>query len=272
MSLREDLKNHIPMFLWEVIAHPEGHIVEAEEFNRRWNLIQAQGDQQANTIRDILLMLYETLLNDTDGSAHLKVDLPAYATDNLKQVLTIIDARLKADALALGNHKTSGDHDHRYYTEVELNSGALDDRYYTKTDLTPWLRGGDTQIKEEVFTIINPNNGDGTFTYTAGEEVIIGMLTETGEQIFTLRQGYYDTGYNRVELIIDDTLRRSAASGGIRELSETQVVLTQPEDAGREITIKYYERLGIAAEYNIKLSETKPPKNNGRNMWFKILR
>lgn len=273
------------MFLWEVITHPEGYTVEAEEFNRRWNLIQAQGDQQANTIRDILLMLYETLLNDTDGSAHLKVDLPAYATDNLKQVLTIIDERLKADALALGNHKTSGDHDHRYYTEVELNAGQLDNRYfteeelnnnqlgnlyYTKEDLMPWLRGGDSTIREEVFTIVNSDNGDGTFDYANGEDVIQGVLTPEGYQVFELMKGFYDLEADRVELFVGDTLRRSVVSGGLVEIDPTHIALTSPEGAGAEITIKYFERLGIAAEYNIKLSATKPPFNYGRTMWYKL--
>lgn len=274
------------MFLWEVIEHPGGYTVTAEEFNNRWNLIQAQNDEQARKIRQILDMLYETLLHDEDGSAHLRVGLPEYAADNLKEVLQIIDTRLKIDAQNLLTHKTSDDHDHRYYTEEELNvmlsalhnedarhreSSDHDYRYYTRQELTPWLRGGDTTIKEEVFNIINPNNGDGTFTYETQGMQVVGELTEEGHQIFGLLDGIYALGMNRLEVIINDTLRRSVASGGIEEIDIDRVALTSPEGAGAEITIKYYERLGIAAEYNVVVGPDKPPQNEGKNMWFRIL-
>lgn len=36
---------------------------------------------------------------------------------------------------ALNTHKTSADHDGRYYTQALLNSGQLDTRYYTETEL-----------------------------------------------------------------------------------------------------------------------------------------
>ena len=178
---------------------------------------------------------------------------------------------VKSNADNLISHKTSGDHDARYYTKTELNNGQLNNLYYTKSELTPWLRGGDTTIREDIFFIVNPNNGDGTFTYSINGENIIGTLGENGEQIFTLVSGYYEPGTNRIEAIINDTLRRSARSGGLIEIDNTTVALTQPEGAGAEITFKYYERLGMTAEYNIKLSVEKPPNNDGKNMWFKII-
>lgn len=268
MSLREDFKNYVPMYLWENIEHPEGYIVFNEEYNARWNLLQTQGDQQANAIRDILQMLYETVLHDEDGASHIKINMDEYAADNLKGTLLLIDQRLKVDAQALATHKASADHDSRYYTKDELNTGQLDNRYYTKTDLIPWLRGGDTSIKEEVYTIISSDNGDGTFTYSDGIEQFVEPLTSEGYQVFTLREGFYELGSNRVELIVGDTLRRSVKSGGLIEVDSTHVALTQPEGAGAEITIKYYERIGMMAEYNIKMGTIKPPLNNGRNMWF----
>lgn len=158
-----------------------------------------------------------------------------------------------------------------YYTKTELNNGQLNNLYYTKSELTPWLRGGDTTIREDVFFIVNPNNGDGTFTYSINGQNITGTLGENGEQIFTLVSGYYEPGTNRIEAIINDTLRRSAKSGGLIEIDNTTVALTQPEGAGAEITFKYYERIGMTAEYNIKLSAEKPPRNDGKNMWFKVI-
>lgn len=270
MSLREDLKEFIPKYLWEELKHPEGFLITNEEFNDRWNLIRSQGDQQARTIRDILLMLYETVLHDIDGASHIRVDLPEYSEVTLKDVLVRIDTRIKANVNALTAHKISGDHDHRYYTKLLLDSGALNKLYYTKEELLPWLRGGDTIIREEVFVIINPDNGDGTFTYTSKDEIVFGEITGEGYLVFELVTGFYDLGDNRIEVIINDTLRRSVVSGGIVEISPTQVALTDTEESGTEITVRYYERLGVTAEYNIKLSVEKPPYNHGKTMWFEI--
>lgn len=171
----------------------------------------------------------------------------------------------------ISTHKTSDDHDYKYYTKTLLDSGQLDNRYYTKADLIPWLRSGDTVIREEVFVITDANLGDGTFQYTQDGDVFIGELTEDGSQIFRLNTGIYDPGANRLEVIINDTLRRSVASGGIEELSNTEFILSPPEDSGAEITAKYYEKLGVAAEYNIRLSPTKPPANDGKTMWFEVI-
>ena len=54
-------------------------------------------------------------------------------------------------------------------------------------------------------------------------------MTEDGYQVFELTQGNYDLEKNRVEIIVNDTLRRSVVSGGVEEIDETHVALTQPE-------------------------------------------
>lgn len=56
------LKEYIPKLLWEQINHPPGFIVDAEEFNRRWNLNAVQGDYHAeylSAIIEALLSIYE---------------------------------------------------------------------------------------------------------------------------------------------------------------------------------------------------------------------
>jgi len=158
------------------------------------------------------------------------------------------------------------------YTKAQLDNGQLNNLYYTKEDLIPWLRGGDTNIKEEVYIIVSSDNGNGTFTYKdAADNLYTQPLTPEGYQVFALQDGYYEPGNNRIEIIVGDTLRRSEKSGGLLSIDTTHVALTQPEGAGAEITIKYYERIGIMAEYNIKMGVTRPPLNNGRTMWIEII-
>lgn len=152
MPLREDLKNFIPKFLWNTINHPQGYIVSAEEFNSQWNLNVAQGDHTALTVQQLLTMLYETILSDTEGAIHLFTQIPGVTATNVRAALLElrqwmdaeqvrvngqvarldgVDANLQsqinADVAALATHKTSADHDGRYFTEAEVTAiqGAL---------------------------------------------------------------------------------------------------------------------------------------------------
>lgn len=111
---------------------------------------------------------------------------------------------------------------------------------------------GNTDIKYEVYTIVNANNGDGTFTYKDVNNVeVIEAITPEGYQAFQLVNGQYPLAQNRVEMIVNDTLNRSVASGGLVELSNTRVALTQTEGAGAELTIKYYEKVGLAGTHKL---------------------
>ena len=148
----------------------------------------------------------------------------------------------------------------------------LNTQYYTKDELTQYLQGVATSVVIEVFTIVSSNNGNGTFTYNNGTTDIVGQLTAEGYQVFTLANGTYDLGQNRVEAYINDTLHRSAASGGLVEIAPDKVALTQPADVGTEITIKYYERISLSGEQSIVLSTIQPPRTTNRSiLWFKLL-
>ena len=213
---------------------------------------------------------------------------------------------VKSNADNLISHKTSGDHDTRYYTKTQLDGGQLDNRYYTETEinsklstvnysilanssalnthktstdhdsryytkqeLSSWAKGGDTIIKREVFTIVNNDNLDGTFTYIDGDGVEhLGVIGVDGEQIFTLHKGFYEPGTERLEIIINDTLHRTATSGGLVEISSTEIAITTPEQNGAEITVKYYERLGVGGIANLEYGSTMPTK---QSMWFKVV-
>ena len=185
-----------------------------------------------------------------------QLDNRYYTETEIDDKVSYLEARDNTNDIKLNNHKNSSDHDNRYYSREEL---------------VPFLRGGDTFIKEEVYTIVTPNNGDGTFNYTDGETSYIGEFDMNGYQIFDLKKGVYAINENMIEVIINDTLRRSTVSGGIVEIDGYTIGLVDTQPAGTEITIRYYERLALSANYTVVYSDTKPPANNGKNMWFKTI-
>lgn len=143
---------------------------------------------------------------------------------------------------------------------------------YTKDELAPYLQGGDTLIRYEVFTVVNSNNADGTFTYKDKlDNSYVGPLTPEGHQVFSFKKGVYDRGLNRVECLVGDTLHRSVESGGLLEISNTEVALTIPEGNGAEITFKYFERIGITGEHNLVVGNAQPPASSGNTVWLKVV-
>ena len=154
-------------------------------------------------------------------------------------------------------------------TDLSLRNLLTSD-YYTRETLDPFLTGGDTEVLCEVFTIVNANNGDGTFTYNDGTDDIVGNLV-AGAQVFILTKGTYIINKNRISVIIDDITHRSQISGGLEEIDETSFALDPAVTAGTEITVTYYERIGFAAEYQVIISPEDPPESVGAVLHFKIL-
>lgn len=66
-----------------------------------------------------------------DGSIQEVYDIMDSAKENVGAAATV-QANLET-------HKTSSDHDGRYYTETELNNGQLDTRYYTEAEVNALL-------------------------------------------------------------------------------------------------------------------------------------
>lgn len=267
-----------------VLPYPNfvlGAIIDPEEANEN-------NYEIASRVND----LYEHLIAFSAGDVKMTTNIEEISGADLHSFLVSFKDFVDAKALSLQNQVTSNDVDitalqnlstnlqnqitsNKADIESKLNTHKAsidhDARYYTKDELSPFLRGGDTIIKEEVFVIVNSDNGNGTFSYDKNGSVVVGQLSAEGYQIFTLTDGKYELGLNRVEMTINDTLRRSVKSGGLVEIDEINVALTSVEGSGAEITIKYYERIGIATEYTIKLNSAKPLSNNGQNMWFKII-
>lgn len=155
---------------------------------------------------------------------------------------------------SIASHKSSGDHDSRYYTKSQINQ---------------YLGGGETIIRREVFTILSVDNGDGTFTYSDANGVQHdGALGNNGEQIFTLQKGSYQVDSERIEATINDTLHRSTTSGGLIEVDTTHVGLTSPEGVGAEVTFKYYESVGISVAGFVQYGSVQPTVDA---IWFKVV-
>lgn len=145
---------------------------------------------------------------------------------------------------------------------------------------------GNTEIKYDVYVIVNSDNGDGTFTYNDGERDIIGTLTPNGYQEFELSDSYY-VGSNRIEAIVNDSLNRSSASGGLLEIGNAGelsnvVQLTYPMGNGTEITFKYFTQISLggahAMSHNvgardafITMSETEPTTTYSGQMFYKVV-
>lgn len=155
--------------------------------------------------------------------------------------------------------------------QTQVNTHTHDTRYMTRAELTPYLQGGDTIVHMDVYTIVTSNNGDGTFTYRDNKGgVFTGSLGESGEQIFRLT-GEYSKSLNHIKAIVGDTLHRSVASGGLKEIDSKSIALTNPEGAGAEITIEYFQRLGVSGEHSVSYGTSTPPPSSGSIMWFKVV-
>lgn len=156
---------------------------------------------------------------------------------------------------------------------TQMGTHSHDNRYMTRDELRPFLQGGDTQICVDVFIIQTLDNGNQTFTYKNAKTGAItnGQLGNNGELIFTLVSSDYQLGLNHIKAIINDTLHRSVASGGLVEISPTEVALTSPEAIGTEITFEYYHRIGVSGEFSIHFGPNEPPPSSGSIMWYKVV-
>jgi len=265
MSLRDDLKTWIPKLLLEVYNRPPGYKITSDDWNTMWNLNRAQGDYNTETIGNILTMLYETVLNDTNGAQHVTLDDPSFTAKNVLTAIqelvsddAAINIALNALVTELATHKSSSDHDGRYYTATQLLAGILDTRYITNSQ----IEFDSMNIVAEVFVVANADNGDGTFTYTDKDLVDhTGVRTGMGH-VFELQLADYTLGANQIKALINDTLQRTAASGGLTEIDSTTVEITPHCTTGAEITIEYYTRLnnfGAGVYYGATEPATKYP-------------
>jgi len=87
--------------------------------------------------------------------------------------------------------------------------------------------------------------------------------------VFTLKEGSYIVGQNHLSCIIDDTLHRDAASGGIIEVDSTGFMLTQPEAIGAEISVTYFQTIQMSGLYSVIIGTEQPAPEYKDLLWIK---
>lgn len=139
---------------------------------------------------------------------------------------------------------------------LDTDGNKITDPLYLKIIEDIMSQGGQTLsiakdaiIMKENFTIKSANIEDKQFSYE----------DETGNRYFgkrnsqgfwfELKKGHYPPGRNMLDVVIDDCLYRSAASGGIIEISETSFVMTEDLADGMELTVTYYQMNRIGNPY-----------------------
>lgn len=130
----------------------------------------------------------------------------------------------------------------------------------------------DAKIVYETFFIVNPDNGNGTFTYKNEEgEYRTKPLTEDGKQAFELEKGSYIVNRNKIEVFINDALHRSKSSGGLIEIDETRVALEEKKQAGTKVTFKYFLKVNIGNPYpRFFINENEPEAADWGDFWLDI--
>lgn len=234
------------------ISYPNfalGQVIDPDEANQNNREIV----DKSNDIIDELHYVMDTLMS-LDGASEIGGAVTGLIGGNVQELLNSMKAFIDA-------HKSDTTNPHNV-TPAQLG-------VYTKFEIDPYLRGGDTLIRYDVFTIVNSNNGNGTFTYKGSDNVNrTGTISSEGYQVFALEAGTYNVGENRISATINDTLQRSLASGGLVEIDTTHVALTSPEGNGAEITFMYFERIGILGNGTVQMGTIKPTSGA---FWYKVV-
>jgi len=101
----------------------------------------ASSDIKTYVADDLLVELQDETLGNSGSNTigHNSTSITAdNVGDGLEEIKLLADdneSRIGTEEGALTTHKSSGDHDGRYYTEIELDAGQLDNRYYTETEI-----------------------------------------------------------------------------------------------------------------------------------------
>ena len=92
---------------------------------------------------------------------------------------------------------------------------------------------------------------------------------DDGSVVFELEKGPYCKGRNHLEILIDDTLRRTVHSGGLKELTERRFALSEPLKKGQEITARYVRLFRYGNPYpRIFIDKDTPVAAETGDLWI----
>lgn len=135
----------------------------------------------------------------------------------------------------------------------------------------------DCKFVTEVYTIEEINEEAKTFKYSevSGEYRYSTIVEDpvAGESmfVFKLEQGSYLPRRNLMTAKINDTLERTAASGGLVEISNKKVGLLDTLKVGDEITFSYAMRIAIGNPYpRIYMGYTVPDDPEEGDFWLDL--
>ena len=128
----------------------------------------------------------------------------------------------------------------------------------------------DTKLVTEIYTIVNPDEGNGNFSCKNGDGNTRHFpLTNEGYPVFYLEKGSYQMRRNQISLMIDDCLYRSQSSGGLTELGETRIQLNEQLKAGQKVTITYSNVIRIGNPYpRIFINDNAPDNAEVGDFWI----
>ena len=128
----------------------------------------------------------------------------------------------------------------------------------------------DTKLVTEIYTIVNPDEGNGNFSCKDGDGNTRHFpLTNEGYHVFYLEKGSYQMRRNQISVMIDDCLYRSQSSGGLTELGETRIQLNEQLKAGQKVTITYSNVVRIGNPYpRIFINDNAPDNAEVGDFWI----
>ena len=139
---------------------------------------------------------------------------------------------------------------------LDINGNKITDPLYLEIVESITEQGGQTVsiakdaiIMKENFTIKSTDIEGKQFSYEDEKGNRYFGKRDSQGFWFELKKGHYPPGRNMLEVVIDDCLYRSAASGGIIEVSETSFVMTEELTDGMELTVTYYQINRIGNPY-----------------------
>lgn len=119
----------------------------------------------------------------------------------------------------------------------------------------------DTRIKNEIYTILTLDDGNGFFSCRNQYGEVRHFQFDKNGFYFKLEEGHYEPNRNLLTVVLDDVLTRTAASGGVKEIDEQTILVTDELNIGQKVQITYASVIRIGNPYpRIFMTYNEPPE------------